>query len=149
MKCFANWIALEGSDEILFQIPNLTITELAFNALDSPELMERGVSCLCNFIKRISSLEACQPLFEFALEKVLALFPQLLLKKLFKNFENIFFRFKVFVKEELIDEEREFIDIFVTFGKRFLNQLMNYENEKSFMFFQQMFEMTFLENSSS
>ena len=52
------------------------------------------------------------------------------------------------MKEELVDEEREFIDIFVTFGKRFLGQLMDAENERILLFFQAMFKMTFLENSS-
>ena len=76
LKCFANWIALKGNDEILFEFPKLNITNLAFMALNSPELMEKGVKCLCNFIKRISSNESYLPLFEFAFEKVLALFPQ-------------------------------------------------------------------------
>jgi len=70
---------LPGNDEILFQFPNLEITNVAFGALNSPELMEKGVRCLCNFIKRISSDEVYKPLFEFAFEKVLALFPQFFL----------------------------------------------------------------------
>jgi len=53
------------------------------------------------------------------------------------------------VKEELVDEEREFIDIFLTFGKRFLRQLMDSENERILMFFKAMFKMTFLENTTS
>ena len=53
------------------------------------------------------------------------------------------------MKEELVDEEREFIDIFVTFGKRFLRQLMDSDNEKSLIFFNAMYKMTFIENSSS
>lgn len=55
----------------------------------------------------------------------------------------------MFVEEELVDEERDFVYIFITFGKKFLGELLDSEHENILAFFQEMFKITFLENSAS
>lgn len=76
LKCLANWINLERNDEILLEFPKLALNNLIFQSFNSPELMDKGVRCFCNFIKRVSQSDNYYLLFNYIFEKVMILFPQ-------------------------------------------------------------------------